>query len=126
MHELSIAEAIVEVAVRHAAGRRVSAVEVRVGALRQVVPEALEFAFALVAQDTALDGARLELVPVAARGRCRACGADCVMEDFPLRCARCGSLEMDLLAGEELSVEAIELDDVETVTSEGTSHDSHV
>jgi hydrogenase nickel incorporation protein HypA/HybF len=126
MHELSIAEAIVEVAVRHAAGRRVSAVEVRVGALRQVVPEALEFAFSLVAEGTALDGARLQLVRVAARGRCRACDADCVMDDFPLRCVRCGSLEMDLLAGEELSVEASELDDGETVTSEGTSHDSHV
>jgi hydrogenase nickel incorporation protein HypA/HybF len=126
MHELSIAEAIVDVAIRHAAGRRVSAVEVRVGALRQVVPEALEFAFGLVAQGTALDGARLELVQVAARGRCRACATDCAMDGFPLCCARCGSLEMDLLAGEELSVEAIELDDVETVTSEGTSHDSHV
>jgi hydrogenase nickel incorporation protein HypA/HybF len=126
MHELSIAEAIVDVAERHAAGRRVSAVEVRVGALRQVVPEALQFAFALVAQGTALDGARLELVHVPARGRCRACDAECAHADFPLRCARCGGLELDLLAGEELCVEALELDDAEAVTTEGTSHGSHV
>jgi hydrogenase nickel incorporation protein HypA/HybF len=59
MHELSIAEAIVDVAVRHAAGRRVTKVEVSVGALRQVVPDALDFAFGLVARGTALDGAEL-------------------------------------------------------------------
>ncbi len=41
MHELSIAEAIVDVATRHAAGRRVVRVEVKVGHLRQVVPDSL-------------------------------------------------------------------------------------
>ena len=125
MHELSIAEAVVDVAVRHAAGRRVTKVEVSVGALRQVVPDALHFAFGLVAQGTALDGAELELRPVAAAGRCRACAAESVMEDFPLRCARCGGLEMDVLAGEELQVEALELDDQPAI-SEGTTHGSHV
>jgi hydrogenase nickel incorporation protein HypA/HybF len=125
MHELALAEAIVDVAVRHAAGRRVTKVEVSVGALRQVVPDALEFAFGLVAQGTALDGAELELTHIAAAGRCRTCAAESVMEDFPLRCARCGGLEMDVLAGEELQVEALELDD-EPVMKEGMSHGSHV
>jgi hydrogenase nickel incorporation protein HypA/HybF len=125
MHELSIAQAIVEVAVRHAAGRRVTKVEVRVGALRQVVPDALDFAFGLVTNGTALDGAELETTQVAATGRCRACATDSVMEDFPLRCARCGGLEMDVLAGEELQVATLELDD-EAVPDEGTSDGSHV
>jgi hydrogenase nickel incorporation protein HypA/HybF len=125
MHELSIAEAIVDVAVRHAAGRRVTRVEVSVGALRQVVPDALEFAFGLVAQGTALDGAELQITHVPAAGRCRACGAECVMAGFPLCCERCGGLDMDVRAGEELLVEALELDE-EQVTSEGASHGSHV
>ena len=125
MHELALAEAIVDVAVRHAAGRRVARVEISVGALRQVVPDALEFAFGLVAQGTEVDGAELAMTQVAATGRCRACGTVSVMEGFPLRCARCGGLEMDVLAGEELQVEALELVD-ETVTSEGMSHGSHV
>ena len=125
MHELSLAEAIVDVAVRHAAGRQVSKVEVSVGHLRQVVPEALEFAFGLVAQGTALDGATLAIAHVPAAGRCRACGADSVMDGFPLCCAVCGGLEMDVLSGEELSVDALEIEDG-PVTSEGTSHGSHV
>ena len=45
MHELAIADAIVRIAERHTDGRAVAAVHVRVGALRQVVPSALSFAF---------------------------------------------------------------------------------
>jgi hydrogenase nickel incorporation protein HypA/HybF len=45
MHELAIAQSMFEIARRHAAGRRVAKVEVRVGHLRQVVPSSLTFAF---------------------------------------------------------------------------------
>jgi hydrogenase nickel incorporation protein HypA/HybF len=125
MHELSIAEAIVDVARRHAAGRRVVKVEVRVGHLRQVVPDSLHFAFGLVTQGTALDGAELVISDVPAAGRCRVCGAESVMKDFPLCCARCGGLDVDVLAGEELLVDALELEE-EKMSNERIGHGSHV
>jgi len=125
MHELSIAGAIVDVATRHAAGRRVVRVEVRVGHLRQVVPDSLRFAFGLVSQGTALDGAELAITHVPAAGRCRDCDAKSVMEDFPLCCARCGGLDVDVLAGEELLVDALELEE-EKVSNERIGHGSHV
>lgn len=110
MHELAIAEALVSIAARHAAGRPVMKLEVKVGHLRQVVPSALEFAFELVAPGTPVEGAELELCEVAAEGRCRACGAETVMDGFPLACGRCAGLDVEVLAGEELSVEALELE----------------
>ena len=58
MHELSISSAIVDTAMRHAGGRRVTAVDVRVGALRQVVPDSLAFYFEIVSRDTRLRGRR--------------------------------------------------------------------
>lgn len=125
MHELSIAEAIADVATRHAAGRRVVTVEVKVGHLRQVVPSVLEFAFGLVTQGTALDGAELQITQVPAAGRCRDCGVESVMEDFPLCCARCGGLSVDVFAGEELLVDALELEE-EKVSNERIGHGSHV
>ena len=125
MHELSIAEAIVDVANRHAAGRRVVRVEVKVGHLRQVVPDSLHFAFGLVAQGTALDGAELAIAQIPAAGRCRDCGAESLLEDFPLCCARCGGLDVEVFAGEELLVDTLELEE-ELVTNERIGHGSHV
>ena len=58
MHELAIAQSVVAIADRHADGRRVASVQLKVGHLRQVVPSALTFAFELVAEGTALEGAR--------------------------------------------------------------------
>ena len=43
MHELSLSSAILATALRHAEGRRVKSVQMRIGAMRQVVPDSLEF-----------------------------------------------------------------------------------
>jgi hydrogenase nickel incorporation protein HypA/HybF len=112
MHELSIADSIVRIACAHAAGRRVVKVELKVGHLRQVVPESLAFAFELVAQGTAAEGAELELEEVPAAGRCRGCGAETELGGFPLACARCGGLDLELLRGEELLVDSLELEEM--------------
>ena len=111
MHELSIAAAVVDVVERHAAGRRVSGVELQVGHLRQVVPGSLLFAFELLTQNTPLQGAQLHINHVAPRVRCTRCGAASQRSQLPLDCARCGSLEVELTAGEELLVEALELEE---------------
>jgi hydrogenase nickel incorporation protein HypA/HybF len=110
MHELSIAQAVVDVAARHAGAARVVRVEVRVGRLRQVVPSALEFAFELCAHGTPADGAELVLHTVPADVRCRGCAASSEPDGFPLACAACGSLDVAVTAGEELQVESLELE----------------
>lgn len=109
MHELSIAEAIVSIAEEHAEGQRVTRVEVDCGHLRQVVPDALSFAFELVAQGTAVEGAELVLRQIPAEGDCRACGARTPLPHFPLSCHSCGSLDVEVVRGEELCVDAIEI-----------------
>jgi hydrogenase nickel incorporation protein HypA/HybF len=123
MHELSIADAIVAIASRHAAGRRVVKVEVRVGHLRQVVPDALAFAFQLTAEGTPVAGAELELEEVPAAGCCRACGRESELEAFPLRCAGCGGLDLELTAGEELQVDSLVLDEDDALSTIGRKGD---
>jgi hydrogenase nickel incorporation protein HypA/HybF len=110
MHELSLAESVVAIARRHAAGRPVARVELKVGHLRQVVPSALEFAFELVAQGTPLEGAELVLEEVAVTVRCRTCGAESRLDGFPLICP-CGSAAVEIIAGEELTVESLDVEE---------------
>lgn len=111
MHELSVSSAIVDTAVRHAAGRRVTAVEVRLGQLRQVVPSSLAFYFGLVARDTVCEGARLDQEVVPATLRCERC-AHAWEVDMPFfRCPRCASADVTVAAGEELEVASIEVEE---------------
>jgi hydrogenase nickel incorporation protein HypA/HybF len=109
MHELSIAAAVLEVVERHAGRRPVSRVDLRIGHLRQVVPHALEFAWQLVAEGTVADGAELVMEEVPATVRCGRCGTGSTLTAFPARCAACGSLDADVTGGDELLVDALEL-----------------
>ena len=111
MHELAIADSIVAIASRHASGRRVTRVDVTVGHLRQVVPDSLRFAFELMTNGTALDGAELVIEEVPARTECRACGATGVLVRFPASCGECGSLDVELTGGDELLVDSLELEE---------------
>ena len=112
MHELAIAESVVQIASRHANGRRVTKVRLKVGHLRQVVPSALSFSFELVAEGTPVEGADLELEDVPATGLCRDCETKSQLKSFPLQCEACGGFDLELLEGEELYVESLELEEV--------------
>jgi hydrogenase nickel incorporation protein HypA/HybF len=111
VHELSLSSAIVDTAVKHAAGRRVSVVNLTVGALRQVVPESLDFYFEIVARGTVCEGARLEQTLVAARARCGGCEREWDLEPLLFRCPGCGEPATEVLSGNELEVESIEVEE---------------
>jgi hydrogenase nickel incorporation protein HypA/HybF len=111
MHELSISSALVQTAVTHAAGRRVSVVTVRAGHLRQVVPDSLRFWFGIVARETVVQGARLDLEIVPARLRCDDCTHAWDADTPAFRCPACASGAVTVLSGEELEVESIEVED---------------
>jgi len=123
VHELSIASAILQLALEQAGTRRVARVGVVVGHLRQVVPQALRFSFELVSRETPAEAAELEIVEAPAIGRCDTCGAESRLVEFPLHCAACGGLNVSVVSGEELLVDWLDLEvpDTEeaTVTSSG-------
>jgi|SRR5690348_16660316 len=110
MHEMSIASAVLEIALDQARGRPIVGVGVAVGHLRQVVPSALRFSFELVSHGTPADGATLEIEEVPAVGVCRRCGAESRLHEFPLHCSACGGLDVEVIRGEELSVEWLDLE----------------
>ena len=115
MHELSVASAVVDTVLRHAEGRRVLAVELKVGTLRQVVPDSLAFYWEIVSRETLAEGARLDQVVVAARMRCGGCAEEFEPE-LMFRCPACGGAG-EVVAGDELEVDSIEVEDSECIAS---------
>ena len=110
MHELSLCGAIADIANRRAGERSVEVVRVRIGQLRQVVPDTLIFCWSMVTSGTDLDGAQLELERVPAVLECRGCGARLELGDqFAFACAGCGGLDVVAVAGEEFDVTSLEL-----------------
>lgn len=112
MHEMSIAVALLD-AIRQETARcpeaTVTLARVRIGALRLVVPEMLDFAFAAATRDTPLEGCRLEIESVPAEARCDVCSLQFPVEDNWFECPRCGSARGQLVHGDELDLVGVEL-----------------
>ncbi len=113
MHELSIAESLVEQAVtaaRQAGGGRIVRLRVIVGELSGVDPEALAFAFPVAARGTEAEAAELDLVRSPARVECEACGAATAVEWPDLRCVQCGSDRVRIADGRQLRLELLDIE----------------
>ena len=117
MHEYAIAKGIVDVVLASLDGRdcRVGKVWVKAGVLKAIVEDALRFSFdVLKKQDKRLAGAQLIYQVIMLKGRCNNCGAEFEVDRIMGVCPKCGSANVDWLAGDELFVEKIEV-----LTSEG-------
>jgi hydrogenase nickel incorporation protein HypA/HybF len=110
MHELSLCGALAGIVSRRAEDRPVEVVHVRVGQLRQVVPETLAFCWEMVVAQTPLEGSVLDLERVPAVLHCRICEATGPLGDsIALACQSCGALDVEVTAGEEFDVTALDL-----------------
>jgi hydrogenase nickel incorporation protein HypA/HybF len=109
VHELSIATAVLGTALKHADGRPVEVVAMRVGRFRQVVPDSLRFYWEIVTRDTVCEDARLELDEIEARLRCGDCGREWEPLIAAFRCPDCASGDVAVVAGDELEIEYLEL-----------------
>ena len=112
VHELSLCDAIVGTTMKHADGRAVQQVTVRIGHLRQVVPDALQFGWELLTESTDLKGAELVIEQVPATVACLECTAETTLDMPILVCGACGSFDVRLLTGEEFLIVSMEVAEV--------------
>lgn len=110
MHEMAIAMDLLE-CVLDEAGRhevvRVEEVEVTIGVMRSVVPEALEMAFEAAAAGSVAEGARLKIAETQPVARCLACGASFGASVDEFVCPRCGRAETEIVEGNEIMLTSI-------------------
>jgi hydrogenase nickel incorporation protein HypA/HybF len=114
MHELAIAESIVEGVTRHAQecrAQRVTSVRVQIGEASGIVNDSLAFSFEMIAtMEPLLNGARLEIERVPHRARCRRCNQEFDVIRFVAQCPTCETWETDIISGTELRVLDMEIE----------------
>lgn len=109
MHELSLCQAIVDTVQARAGGRVLRRVDVRIGYLRQVVPDSLLFSWEMLTAGTDLDGCELAVEHVPAVIRCRRCGESTQLDLPLLACPRCEGHDVEVIAGEELQIASMDV-----------------
>jgi hydrogenase nickel incorporation protein HypA/HybF len=109
MHELSLCDSIARAVIQNAGGRQVSSVHLRIGALRQVVPETLVYCWSVVGRGALLDGSVLDIEQVPAEVQCGSCGVRSRLDRFVLTCPDCGGTGVRVVAGEEMLIVAIDV-----------------
>ncbi|MBT2533876.1 hydrogenase maturation nickel metallochaperone HypA [Arthrobacter sp. ISL-48] len=108
MHELSIVQSLIDAVLDRTGGQAVTGVNLRIGPLSGVLPDALRFCFDVVSAGTTLAGARLEIDEPQGRGRCRTCGNAFLLPDMFLLCP-CGSADVEVVSGRELMLMSVEV-----------------
>ncbi|MDZ8069422.1 MAG: hydrogenase maturation nickel metallochaperone HypA [Nostoc sp. DedQUE08] len=111
MHEFGITQNIVAIVTENAKGAKVQRVLLEIGKLSAIMPDAIRFCFDICTQGTVLEGATLEILEIPGLAKCRQCGAE-VNLDKPFGICNCGSVELNLITGEELKIKEIEIEEL--------------
>lgn len=111
MHEMAITQGIIDLCREHAGERRIRSLHVEIGELSSVVPDAIEFCFEACSRDTLLEGATLLITRVPGAGNCKECGRETPLTELFGSCRHCGGNLVNIIAGEELRVREIEVED---------------
>lgn len=122
MHEMAIAQSLLELAEKEAAANgcgRLLSLRVEIGALAGVMPEALAFCVEALVKGGVHEGLRLELARTPFRLRCPFCGGVSEgedSEDLLKPCPKCGEiLGYAVESGRELILARLEAEPESTV-----------
>lgn len=109
MHELAVCEAIAETVRQRAEGRTPARVQVRIGHLRQVVPDSLGFSWEMLTAGSDLDGCVLDVDYIPAVVVCSGCGTRTTLDLPVLVCGSCESAEVELVSGDEFQLASFDV-----------------
>ena len=114
VHELAVTENILALAERYgreAGARRVTDIHLVLGQLSTIVDDSVRFYWGFVSRGSLAEGARLHFRRVPARLHCHDCGSEYGLDGDVLACPGCGGARVEVVAGEEFHMEAIDVDD---------------
>ena len=116
MHELAVTQSVLDIVLRHAdqaKAKRVTDIHIVIGELSTNVDDSVQFYWDIIAKGTIAEGANLHFRRVPAELQCMACFEKYHPKGDELLCPKCGSVGAKIIAGEEFSVDAIDIEDLD-------------
>lgn len=113
MHELTVTESILKIALQHAEkanAKRVTDLHIVIGDLASMVDDSIQFYWEIIAKDTIAEDATLHFRRVQAELQCMTCFEKYHPTDRELICPKCNGVGAKILAGEEFALESIDVD----------------
>ena len=111
MHEMPVTQAMLNMALQHANGQRITDIYLRVGKMSSIVPESVQVFFGYLSQGTLAEGATLHFERVPIEMTCLDCGQQADLsqwaDELPLaimmnalhRGCQCGSKRLRVTGG---------------------------
>ena len=112
MHELSIAQSIIDIVDETLNGEdnKLLEVSVEIGELVAVVPDSLEFCYNVITENTKYAGSKLDIKILPLTSKCKNCKKEFQIVKFTFVCPHCDSSELDVLQGQELRISHLEVE----------------
>lgn len=113
MHELSVTEGILRIAVdegtKHNA-KKVNRIKIKVGELTGLLPECISYYFDIISKNTIAEGAVLDIEKIPVKLKCSDCGSFTITDVRSFRCGSCGGQNLKIVEGNEFYVDSLEVD----------------
>jgi hydrogenase nickel incorporation protein HypA/HybF len=122
MHEMAITKAMLDLALDHAEGRRITDITLEVGEMSAIVPSSVRVFFKYLSEGTLAEGATLHFDVLPLEMTCRTCGEPLdlgqasngsphrKMEQAFARGCPCGSGALDVTGGMRFGLRSIEVE----------------
>ena len=112
MHELSVTESILAIALKHAAqaqATKVTDIHLVIGRLSSIVDESVQFYWDIISKDSIAENSKLHFHRVEAEIECLECDHHYKLENELIPCPECGSINIKFITGDEFYMESIEI-----------------
>jgi hydrogenase nickel incorporation protein HypA/HybF len=113
MHELSVTEGILTLALEHAnkaSAAKVTAINLVIGRLSSIVDDSVQFYWDMISENTICSGSKLEFDRRPAVLKCKDCGREYPIDRELMPCPDCKSYNVTIVTGEEFYLDSIEIE----------------
>lgn len=110
MHELSVTQSVLNIALKNAGERKVKQVNLVIGQFSSIVDDSVQFYWDMITENTLAAGSLLHFERIPGEMTCQNCGHVFHPNDETFDCPACSSPLVKITRGEEFQVESIDVE----------------